>query len=370
MAHKLTFRADGKANMAYVGATPWHGFGQLLTPGADLATWIANAGFDWEALIVPAQYEHNGVLLTAPNAFHMVRSDTGASLSVMSNRYKPAQPADIMAWMRDFVLVDPRFTLETAGVLKGGNVIWALARFTENMQVNGEDHACYAFITTSFDGSLATTVQTTVIRVVCNNTATAALYDKRAQIKVPHYHDFGSSKVQADASARLAAVAQGFTQYKAVGEALAHINMSVEDTVNLFKRLTVGEVEKPSTKALNQLDALVQAYRDTLREGTPANTGWAAFNAVTRYVDHSRTVRDTQGDGASAARMSSSLLGTGAAMKRDALADLARMGCLTLEGLGIDTSLSQAIQPAEVDAPVEFDHAKAGAFVLDAILNG
>jgi len=33
MAHELTI-INGKASIAYVGATPWHGLGQRLTEGA------------------------------------------------------------------------------------------------------------------------------------------------------------------------------------------------------------------------------------------------------------------------------------------------------------------------------------------------
>lgn len=371
MSHELAFRADGSAAMAYVGATPWHGMGQTLVPGAPLDVWTEAAGLNWSALVVPSQYEYNGGLIVSDNAFHMVRSDTGASLSVMSSRYTPAQPADIMAFMRDFVLTDSRFVMETAGALKGGNVIWALARYADNMSINGDDHACYAFITTSFDGSLATTVQCTTVRVVCNNTLTAAVYDKRAAIKVRHSRDFGSAPVRADAANRLAQVAGGFAQYKAIGEALAHVAMTVEETVDFFKRLTIKSVSpdgKVSGKSRNQLDALVNAYTTTLSEGTRPNNGWAAWNAVTRYVDHDKTVRDTTGDGNASARMASNLIGSGAALKREALDELARMGSLVLEGLGIDTSLSAPIQPAEVEPIAEFDHQRAGSALLASML--
>lgn len=338
MSHEIAKTADGRDAIAYVGATPWHGLGQRLEVNAPLETWAAAAGFDWTCEIIPSMYLFGGSLVTSDN-FHMVRSDNGASLSVMSSRYKPVQPADVLAFFRDFVLLDPRFSLETAGVLKGGRVLWALARFVDNITVAGDSHAIYCFITTSFDGTLATRIQATWIRVVCNNTLSAAVaVGEKAVIKVPHYRDFSAPSVQADAADRFAAILEATDKYKVLGDALAGVRLAAFQIEGLFKRLTVDKAARgdaarelaPTTKARNQLEAMLASYRATLNEGTPGGTAWAVFNGVTRYVDHARTTRDTSGDGVSAARMSSALLGSGAVIKREALNVLAEIGGLQL----------------------------------------
>jgi phage/plasmid-like protein (TIGR03299 family) len=333
MSHELALRADGQAAMAYVGQRPWHHLGEELQPGASLDVWTKAAGLDWSALVVPAQYDFNGELRTAPSSFHMVRSDNGESLSVMSKRYKPVQPGDVMAFFRDFILTDERFQLETAGVLKGGRVIWALAKFADPMTVAGDAHVPYVLLTTSYNGTLATTAQGTMVRVVCNNTLTASVYGgEKALVKVPHYKDFNKDSVKLDAVERLSSIVSGYDRYKALGEALAGVKMAAFQVEGLFKRLTIDKVTKddaePSGKARNQLAALLQSYRDTLLEGTEGGTGWAVLNGVTRYVDHERTTRDTAGDGNGASRMASSLLGTGAAMKKEAVSVLAELGNL------------------------------------------
>lgn len=338
MSHELSF-VGGSANMAYVGERPWHGLGERLSPNADIQTWIASAKLDWEALVVPAQYVFNDQLHTAPDNFHMVRSDSGESLSVMSRRYKPVQPAEVMAFFRDFILTDERFSLETAGCLKGGRVIWALARFVNPMKVAGDDHDAFVLLTTSFNGSLATTAQGTMIRVECNNTLTASVYGgERAMVKVPHYKDFSKDAIKMDAVERLSNIVASYDHYAALGTALSGVRLAAFQVEGLFKRLTIdkaarGDAEReaaPTTKARNQLEALLSAYRQTLNEGTPGGTAWAALNAVTRYVDHARTVRDTTGDGNASARVASNLLGSGAALKRDALSILAEVGNLEL----------------------------------------
>ena len=45
MAHMID-ETTGKAAIAYVGKTPWHGLGQELTPGQDIPTWTREAGLD------------------------------------------------------------------------------------------------------------------------------------------------------------------------------------------------------------------------------------------------------------------------------------------------------------------------------------
>lgn len=60
MAHELTLRANGRAEMAFVGETPWHGLGQRVTKGASIEAWQREAGMDWEALTgTPKVYQRN-----------------------------------------------------------------------------------------------------------------------------------------------------------------------------------------------------------------------------------------------------------------------------------------------------------------------
>lgn len=325
----------GQAAIAYVGEIPWHGLGVKIAPDAPFDERIRCAGLNWKVDIIPSQYEFNGKMYVAPNSFHMIRTDNAASLSVMSKRYKPVQPVEIMAFFEEFVSVDERFTFETAGSLFGGAKIWALYRFTaDSFLVAGDPHVCYVLLTTSFDGSLATTAQATMIRVVCNNTLTASIYaGKKSCVKVSHSVDFSKASVKKDCLKRLELVVASFDQYKALGEALAGIRMSGEQIEELFARMTTEKMtpegKEPSTKAKNQLEGMFRAYRQTVEEGTPASTGWSVLNAVTRYVDHDRTSRNTQGD-KRAASMASSFYGSGATFKRQALEIIADMANLEL----------------------------------------
>jgi phage/plasmid-like protein (TIGR03299 family) len=341
--------SNNRANMAYTGDACWHGLGHALQPGATVEEWTTAAGLNWTASMRPSYYLSADGMACDPGSiraqdfvksadnFHVVRDDTQQSLGVMTGRYNPVQPKEVMSFFSDFILADDRFTLETAGALKEGKVIWALAKFKDTIKAGGDDHVPYCLLTTSYNGSLATTAQATMIRVVCNNTLTASIYDKSraATVKVPHSRAW-TAEVAKDAHARLETVAKGFEAYQGMADALAGLRMSRGQVEDVFKSLIFKGVDQKdaSGKAKSQYDALFNSYLLTAAEGTDINTGWAALNAVTRFVDHDRnTRRSTGGISEADARMASAFYGSGAALKSQAVAILADKAGLDLEAL-------------------------------------
>ena len=77
-------------------------------------------------------------LKTYPDSKVLYRSDTLAPLSVVSNRYQVVQPHTVLEFYRDLVAT-AGFELETAGVLKGGRKLWALAKTGQETVLKGSD---------------------------------------------------------------------------------------------------------------------------------------------------------------------------------------------------------------------------------------
>ena len=182
--------------MAYVGSAPWHGLGNQLTENQPLEVWAKEAGMDWTIREAPVRFiagndAYTGSIMTFPENKVLFRSDTNAPLSVVSQRYQVVQPSEILEFYRDLTEVSG-FELETAGVLKGGRTIWALAKTGQSMALKGNDVTNgYILLATACDGTLATTAQFTSIRVVCNNTLAVALANgNRGVVKVPHNTSF------------------------------------------------------------------------------------------------------------------------------------------------------------------------------------
>src|SRR5699024_6642012 len=179
-------------SMAYVGETPWHGLGQELSPKQPIEVWAREAGMDWRIESSDVSYmasNEKGQSLIMPFDSNKVlyRSDNLEPLSVVSQRYQEVQPREILEFYRDLT-EQSDFELETAGVLKGGRKMWALARTGQSMTLKGGDVSNgYLLLATACGGTLATTAQFTNIRVVCNNTLAISLADgSGGVVKVPH----------------------------------------------------------------------------------------------------------------------------------------------------------------------------------------
>lgn len=189
-------------NMAYAGATPWHGLGNQLAPDQPIEVWAQQAGMDWniesaEVRFVAGATSHLGSIHAYPEQRVLYRSDTKEPLSVVSSRYQVVQPREILEFYRDLTEIGG-FELETAGVLKDGKKLWALARTGQSVSLKGRDEVnAYLLLATACDGTLATTAQFTSVRVVCNNTLLIALGDSSSgAIKVPHRSQFDAQAVK------------------------------------------------------------------------------------------------------------------------------------------------------------------------------
>lgn len=316
---------NGRANIAFLGDRKdiWHRLGTEMQENMTTDQWAAAAGLDWTAVKVPAYAHLEGPffddrssldrLVRVDDRYHVVRSDTAYPLGYCSDIYQPVQPRELLDWFERYIGVDDRFALDVAGSLDKGRTIWATAIFREPLDIAGDKHLARLLMSTTFDGSGSTINQGTMTRTVCRNTLNVSLADKRSIIRTRHSTKFDAAKVGKE----LAAVAKGFANYKAIGDALATAEMAKEETFFFFRKvLDIPKDAKPdeiSGRKTNQLAAVETAYRTSVTEGAPAGSAWAALQAITRYVDHDRTKNATD-----EATMATAQFGAGAAMKAQA----------------------------------------------------
>jgi phage/plasmid-like protein (TIGR03299 family) len=325
----------GKANIAFLGSRNdiWHKMGQEMQEGQSIETWAEKAGLGFEAVKVPAiaaldgtRFDHIDAskrFLRVPDRSFLVRSDNGYVLGYVSGEaeaqgYQTVQPRSVLDWFQRYISVDPRFALDVAGSLDGGRRIWATAIYRDAIEVAGEKHLARVFMSTTYDASGATINQATMTRGVCQNTVNIIHADTRAQIKTRHSTRFDAAKVGRE----LSQLAQGFANYKAIGDAMAQVEMSAEQVSRFFKEcLEIPFDAKPddiSSRKMNQFKDLSRAYKTSVTEGAAAATPWAALQAVTRYVDHDRSVQ-TGDMTESVARFRSAQFGSGDALKGKAM---------------------------------------------------
>ncbi|WP_122555623.1 DUF932 domain-containing protein [Pseudomonas viridiflava] len=308
-------------NMAYAGATPWHGLGNRLSEKQPIEVWQREAGMDWKIQDSPVHFKSNSVgamgsIHTFPEQKVLYRSDTKAPLSVVSQRYQVVQPREVLEFYRDLTEVSG-YELETAGVLKGGRKFWALARTGQGTTLKGTDQVnCYLLLATSCDGTLATTATPTTVRVVCNNTLAIALDNSPSAIKVPHNTRFDPHAVKKQLGI---AVSQwdGF-MYRM--RALTERKVQWHEAMGYFMNVVCHAApESPlpnvitNERALRRVQYLYEGAGRGATMPSASGTAWGLLNAVTEYVDHERRARSIE------YRMDSAWFGQGASMKQKAL---------------------------------------------------
>lgn len=310
--------------MAYVGEAPWHGLGNELTPKQSLEVWAEQSGLNFRVLETPVRYMAEsagalGSIMTCPDQKVLYRSDTKAALSVVSNRYQVVQPGEILEFYRDLTEVSG-FELETAGVLKEGRKVWALAKTGQTASLKGNDTVNgYLLLATACDGTLATTAQFTSIRVVCNNTLAIALANGGQSVKVPHSTNFDAQAVKRQLGISVSSW-DGF-MYRM--RPLAERKVKSHEAMNFFLRVftdpeftATGLTNERAIKAVQTLyDGNGQGAELTSAKGT----AWGLLNSVTEFVDHQRRARSQDH------RLDSAWFGQGAVIKRKALDEVLKM---------------------------------------------
>ena len=328
MAHNIENR-DGVYSFAFTGERSeiWHRLGQELPHDASEAQWIAASGFDYRVEKVPAIASLNGpefdhiapeLRFVETDKRFTVRQDNGHVLGIAGEGYQTVQPYDIWAWFRDYITTDDRFHIDAAGVLGSGERLWMTARFNGSLDVAGDRHIPRLLMSTSFDASQATRNEATMTRVVCQNTLRAAHMNAKALIKTRHNTKFDGRQVHRE----LGQIAQSFVEYKALGDAMAQTAMT-RDSVQSFFATLLGvapdaKAADISTRTKNIAQDLAASYRRTQSErNSQRDDVWTALQAVTRYVDHDRSVRNAANE--TVGRFDSGTFGSGDAMKGKAI---------------------------------------------------
>lgn len=311
MAHMID-ESTGTAAMAFVGTTPWHGLGQALTAGADIATWTREARLDYTVLESPVLYRTAAA--SEPELFKgrkvLHRSDTGGALAVVSDGYHVVQPAEVMGFFERLVELGG-FQLETAGALSYGRRVWALASVGEGADVvDGDVVKPYLLLGTSYDGTMATVAKFTTIRVVCNNTITAALNDSQGTVRVLHSERFDADAVRLE----LGIVANNWERFLVQSRQLAKVEMSAIEAdsfvAELLKPYHSGRLDVTESRAFKRIRALFDGA--SIGNELAGASRWGMLNAVTELVDHERGRSDNT-------RLESAWFGTGASIKARAL---------------------------------------------------
>lgn len=318
MAHELA-STNGRIALMYTGGSPWHGLGTKLDNPATAADAIAAAGLDYnvELQTVSTQY---GVAV--PQRKAVVRTDTNEVLGVVGNSYQPVQNHECFGFM-DAIVADGDVKYHTAGALGIGERIWMLAKLPGEIRIRNSEDVTEQFLllSNSHDGSSALRVYFTPIRVVCANTLGMAERRSRGNgVSIVHKGNLAAKVREAQEILGLAKRFYGDLSCRI--ERLASHHPTRTQLEEYFASLYPDSVDVKNQRAKNVRNELFHLFEHGNGQEIPEVrlSTWAAFNAVTEFVDHHRSTRGKSEAERASRRLQSAWFGSGATLKASAWA--------------------------------------------------
>ena len=287
MAHQLA-TSNGRISMMYHGETPWHRLGTMLSQPPTSAEAMAEAGLDYEVIGSPV-YTRNpqGVEIPLPDHRMNVRADDGRCLGMVSRQYRVIQNREAFNFL-DALVAEGDLRYHTAGALGDGERVWMLAKLPREVRVRGTEDVTeqYLLLSNSHDGSQALRCFFTPIRVVCNNTLTAAIRGHDRGITIRHTGDIAAKVDQARQVLGLAA--GWFDGFGEGADAMAGHRPGRQQLASYFERVYPDPAKGDPAKARSARMTLQGLYTGGMGADMPGveGTTWAAFNAVSELVDH------------------------------------------------------------------------------------
>jgi len=296
MAHMIDNSKGFNAFVA-VGKPAWHGLGTVQQNLISAKDALEKSGADFTVLKLPNIHMlPNGNEIISENSFFTVRTDTNQILGDKFGKvYEVLQNIEVFNIV-DEILQGGKATIETAGVIDNGKKVFICLKYQKSIIVGSTDKIDnYILLTTSHDGSIAITGTETPIRVVCNNTLTAALRGAKGAIKIRHTNTANDRLHEAMKVLKM--LEDDTTILEDHFNKMAEIEISQNQMMDYFgtvflapdeiKELQTGKSLKQATtaqkiKMLTDVTTFAKVgtgQAETYKNGNP--TIWTAYNAIT-----------------------------------------------------------------------------------------
>jgi len=275
--------------MAYAGETPWHGLGEEVSNELTPVQMMKKAGVDWRVNAVESFVEYDGEKIPTGQK-SLIRSTDGRILTNIGENWNPVQNETAFEFFSEFVMAGD-MEMHTAGSLRDGEYVWALAKVNDWFDVFGGDRVdSYLLFSNPHKYGKSIDVRFTPIRVVCNNTLTFSLSQgTKNGVRLSHRTEFDPDMVKET----LGLAHEKFAMYKEMAEFIGSRPVTAEALIQYYNEVfpNTSRTEQPKdVKSYGDLSRNAKLCYDAL-EVQPgaeyaAGTWWSAFNSVTYVTDH------------------------------------------------------------------------------------
>jgi phage/plasmid-like protein (TIGR03299 family) len=279
MAHQVE-------TMAYAGQVPWHGLGVPVSNDLTPQQMQEKAGLNWKVRELDSFIEIDGEK-TLTGLKSLVREDNKKILTNVGENWNPVQNDDAFNFFSEYCMSGD-MEMHTAGSLKGGQMVWALAKVKESFDLFGDDKVdSYLLFSNPHQYGKSIDIRFTPIRVVCNNTLTMSLESKADRsVKVGHRTAFDAESVKQT----LGLAHEKFAKYKEMAQFLASKKMTSDNYIAFLNEVfprTSGQVDSINVDTISRSAKQALSVLET-QPGAEYGEGtwWQAFNSVTFITDH------------------------------------------------------------------------------------
>lgn len=218
------------------------------------------------------------------------------SLGVVGNRYTPIQNSEAFDLLNNIV-DESGANFDSAGVVGNGRKCYITMKLPNTITVaNGNDAIdTYLNCFNSHDGSSAFRIQVTFLRLICTNGMTGMVGGESITLR---HTSNATYKVQEARDALHLVFAQQQAFEDEINKMLG-IKMTDKDYADFINTLVPNVDNADSVRKTNSVEKMRGELMGLWRAETQANvknTAWAAFSAVTEYVDWVKPVRGKSED--------------------------------------------------------------------------
>lgn len=310
MAHEIEQLAGGKAAFVSARQPAWHQLGEVteacMTAGEIMAKAFLGG---WHVRKVPLVAEEptteGGInRIQIPDRWATVRTNvdpdapqfgTSEYLGVVGDDYTTVQNEQIAEMLDRLVdAAGDAAHFETAGSLAGGKRVFVTMKLPQGMKIAGvDDHDLYLAATTSHDGTAALRADATPVRMVCANTVRAGLQASRSHYQFRHTSNVNSQIAQAREAMGL--MWEWFAEFEQAAERMLNEPLSTgafEEVVGTLWPLPEGASEATTNRHKQRTSMLRYLITQADTQQAIRGTRWAAYNAITEYIDHFAPARN------------------------------------------------------------------------------
>ena len=272
--------------MAYAGSSPWGDIGTQVSNDLSPQQMMEKSGTNWSVDKVQTYADYKGEKV--PTGLEaLVRSSDSKILTQVGKNWNPVQNEQAFQFFNEYCM-EGGMEMHSAGSLKGGKMVWALAKINESFDVlKGDQVDSYLLFSNPHEYGKSIDIRFTPIRVTCMNTLAMAMKGRAINgAKVNHRRAF-------DAEVTMGLAHERFEQYKEVAKYLAGKKFTAESLIQyyneVFPRTYTGK-NPVIVKTYEDLTTNGQKAFDVLQTQPGAELGrgswWQALNSVTYLTDH------------------------------------------------------------------------------------